>query len=171
MKDLYIATNEVIGTPTGTSGFRYYTNWSTTATPGEGAKHALTLRKKVESRPNPFTENPTEDFPGVFFERLQWPMVERIEGKQYHVAFICRIYYVARAVATERPKEEAMENIIKITDNIMASTMLGLTWATDLDWVGVDDRTEISQAFEILLQDYYAASATFRLIGTVDFND
>jgi len=164
MASLYEVTNQIIGSPTATAGLRFYTNHSATETPGAGAVYALTLKQKVEGPPPmPFDDDPTGDFPAVYLERMggAWPQAPTIEGNQYICAFICHIYVVVRVDNDERPKEEAQAMICKIVDNIAASTKIGLSHLTTVDWLGNDGDTDISHLFTTLHPRYAMASTRF----------
>jgi len=158
---LHEATNQIIGSKTATAGFRYYCNWSTTSTPGAGATYALTLKQKIEGPPPVPFDDPTGDFPAVYLERMGWPQAPSLQGEQRVISFNCRIYVVVQAANNERPKEEASEMICKIVDNIDASTKIGLTYLSSVDWLGNDGDTDISHIFTILHPRYAMASTTF----------
>jgi len=158
---LYEATNQVIGSPTATAGFRYYCNWSTTETPGAGAVYALTLKQKIEGPPPMPLDDPTGDFPAVYLERLAWPQGPSLEGEQYVCAFMCRIHVVVKVGNNERPKEEAHAMLCKIVDNIEAATKIGLTFLSSVEWMGNEGDTDISHIFTLLHPRYAMASTTF----------
>ena len=63
MSELYTAVNEIIGDASKATGILYYTNWSTGATPGAGAIHAITLNRKIEGIPPVFEPDPSTYFP------------------------------------------------------------------------------------------------------------
>jgi hypothetical protein len=167
--DLYTASNAIVGTPTATSGIRYYSNWATGSAPGADAPYALTIKRKIEAPPPIFTDDPANDFPGLFIERLGWPNVTVIEGQQYRLAFGFKLHLVEKATANTRPKEVAHENICKLVDNIMASDKLGLSYLITVDFQGIDGDTELASYLAVLHPEYGIGAANFSVIASCVF--
>lgn len=169
MADLATVVNQIVGVPAGTTGFRYYCNHSATAIPGAGAEHALTINTKLEGSVLNHIDDKTTELPAVFFDTVGAFPQAVLMGKHYDCTFRVRVYYLDNAVAGEIPVQSARTAICKITDNIMASDKLGLSWLDSLSWTGFNDDNDVMRFLGIVLQDYFAASSTFEIRAGVTF--
>lgn len=169
MASLSTAINQILGTPTQTSGARYYSNWSTTSTPGVSAPNALTLDRKVEAEPPLFIDDPTDHYPGVYFETLGAFPSAQLRGQHYDVIFNVRVYYVAKATTNTRPKETAREMAIKLTENILGSDKLGLSFVSSVEWGGLDEDNQVSKYLPLLFQEFYASATRIIVKANVEF--
>lgn len=170
MADLDVASNGIIGTPTSTSGVRFYSNYSLTSTPGATAPEPITIAKKVESPPPVFSDDPDNDFPGLFIERLGWPTGVALGGNHYEVSFTFNVHIVVKATANTRPKEEAQTAICKIVVNLMESDKLGLDYIDMLDFQGIEGGTGLAAALSVIHPAYAMGTASFRVVANLAFD-
>lgn len=170
MADLDVCSNSIIGTPTSEYGVRYFSNYSLTSAPGALCPEPLTIKKKVEAPPPVFTDDPTNDFPGLFIERKGWPTGLRLAGNHYEVSFTFNVHIVVKATATTRPKEEAQSAICKIVVNLMESDKLGLDYIDMLDFQGIEGGTDLASALSVIHPAYAMGTASFRVVANLAFD-
>ena len=169
MASLYDVINDIIGDGTDTTGFFYSVNHSNTATAGAGATHDLTIRTKLEGTPLNHIDDEDLQLPAVFFDTVGAFPSAYGSGAHYETVFSVRVYYLDKATVGEVPKQSARKSIAKLTDNIMASNKLGLSWIDCVDWRGFDDDNDVTRFLGIVLQDYIAASTRFEIRAGVTF--
>lgn len=163
MANLQDAVNQVIGTPTGTVGLRYYSNWSTTSAPGVGAPNQLTIARKVEANPIFMLDDPDTNFPGVYYQILGMFPSTIVRGTHYECSFRIKVYYIGALANAQRPREQGRVQAIAITENVMASTKLGLDWVDSVQWAGCDYEDDSIQYLQTFLPNYYVGATRFEI--------
>ncbi len=170
MSELYTAVNEIIGDASKATGILYYTNWSTGATPGAGAIHAITLNRKIEGIPPVFEPDPSTYFPGVYVERSQsWPSVSGKNGKQYICNFDVAIHYIADTPVGRTSKDVALEMAVKITENIMGADKLGLDYVSGVIFSGIESNAALSSMISRMHTEWAVATIRLTIEGVVIF--
>lgn len=170
MGELYTAVNEIIGDASSAKGLLYYTNWSTGATPGTGAPHALTLNRKIEGIPPVFEPDPETYFPGVYVERSQsWPSVSSRDGKQYVCNFDIAVHYIADTPVGRTSKDVALEMAVKLTENIMGADKLGIDYISGVYFAGIESNVALSSIISRMHTEWAVATARFMVQGAVIF--
>lgn len=161
--DLHDAVNMIIGAPGVASGLRYAVNHSITSAPGATAPHQLTIPNKVEARPILFMDDPTNHYPGVFFETVgDFPSVEN-RGDHAEALFTVIVYYVGATAAGDRPREAGRLKACQLLENIMATNKLELTFVDGVFWLGhVAD--PFTQDLHLILPDYYACGTRVQIV-------
>jgi len=170
MADLDVCSNSIIGSPTTEYGARFFSNWSLTSTSGITCPEPITIAKKVEAPPPVFSDDPDNDFPGLFIERTGWPSGLRLGGNKYEVSFTFNVHIVVKATDNTRPKEVAQTAICKIVVNLMESDKLGLDYIDMLDFQGIEGSTGLAAALSAIHPAYAMGTASFRVVANLAFD-
>jgi hypothetical protein len=169
MATLWEGITALIGSDTATAGLRFYLNHSITATAGAGAAHALTLERKVEGPPPLFPDDASDHYPGAYMETIGPFPTAVLRGQHYECEARIRVSYIGTLSSGQRPKAQAKEYAVKITDNVMKSDRLGLDYISLLSWAGLDDDNDVARYLPLLMPQFFVGSTLFVVQFNVEF--